>query len=242
MKLTTEDFTLRGSGQVDFALQANLLANVIFSKRFTLSMTDGKDLSDLLPYENEGLLIPVRITGSLMSPMVLPDLATVLSSLTQGKLKQQIGSLLGGKEGEGGSPLNQILGGTSTGSKDQKTSPLGQILGGTSSGGTKGQQSSPLNQILGGPQTSQTSGSTKSPLDAILGGGTQTQQGQTSSPSKSPLDTFLGGTQTQPTGSQKTTSPKSPLDAIFGGQGDTQGQTGTDGQQKESDKSPFKLF
>jgi AsmA protein len=232
MNVMTDDFTLRGSGEANFALQANLLANVIFSKKFTLSMTQGKDLSDLLPYENEGLLIPVRITGSLMKPMVLPDLATLLSALTQGKLKQQIGGLLGGsKEGGKESPLGQILG---TGSKDQSAgSPLQQILGGSQSSGSK----SPLDSVLGTkPAQGQQSSSNIAPLQQILGGSSSSST--PSSSSKNPLQQILGGSQSS--SNQGSSSSKSPLDAIFGGQSDTSNQSGS--QQKESDKSPFKIF
>lgn len=144
MTLHTEDFRFRANGVVDFALQANLEAHVVFSKELTEKMTRGQDLSNKLPYEDGGLHIPVKITGPLTKPRVMPDLATLISALTRGQLSDKVGGLLGGQKG-GSNPLGQILGGqksssSGTSSNSGSSNTLGKIFGGGSQdqGGSEG--------------------------------------------------------------------------------------------------------
>lgn len=149
--LTTDDLILRASGVVGFDYQANLQAHAVFSKNFTERLTNGKDLSDKLPYENGGLHIPVKITGDIRKPSVMPDLGVIISTLTKGQLSDKVGKLLGGKEGkkgDKGNALSQILGGT------EKQSP--------ESGQAQGNQKSifqknPLSGFLEGNQNDQQS-------------------------------------------------------------------------------------
>ncbi|MBI1871022.1 MAG: AsmA family protein [Chlamydiae bacterium] len=98
--LTTADLSLRASGPIDFSFQANLGAHIVFSKELTEKMTQGQDLSNKLPYENGGLHIPVRITGPLSKPVIVPDLGVILSTLTKGELSDKIGGFLRGGKGK----------------------------------------------------------------------------------------------------------------------------------------------
>lgn len=218
MNLTTDDFTLRGSGPVDFDMQANLQTQLVFSKAFTEGLTGGKDLSGKLPYENGGMLIPVRITGSLNNPTVLPDFAAIIGALAKGELGQKLGNLLGGKEGKDG----------------KKSNPLSNLLGGNQNQGTQSSDSGTANT---------TSSSQSSPLGNLLGGN-QSNVGTTntqSAPAKqNPLGNLLGGGQNS---SGQTSQQENPLDALLGGgnnQNSSQSQGSNSEQQQQNSDNPLK--
>lgn len=56
----------------------DLAARLVASPAETAALTDGKDLSAYLPYEEGGLMIPMTIQGSLRRPAVMPDLDRLL--------------------------------------------------------------------------------------------------------------------------------------------------------------------
>lgn len=116
MNLKTQEIILTGNGQVDFNLQSDLNANAIFSKEFTETMTGGTDLSNLIPYRDGGLHLPVKITGPLTKPRVMPDLTTIIAALAKGQLKGGAEKLLKGGVETLTTPLKKplegILGGT----------------------------------------------------------------------------------------------------------------------------------
>jgi len=182
LNLTTEDFTLRGSGTVDFDMQQNLQTTLVFSKQITESLTGGKEMP--LPYENGGLLIPLKLTGLVSSPTVLPDFAAIISALTKGQLGQQLGNLLGGKEGKDGkksNPLSNLLGGQkgqdSQTSGSPQGSPIGNLLGGSQNNANTGASTqsapakqNPLGNLLGSGQNNSGQSQKKSPLGGLFGG------------------------------------------------------------------------
>lgn len=64
--------------QVDFS------ADVLVSAKETDWLTDGKDRSNVLPYENGGLRIPIAIRGPMRKPHVLPDLDVLMQNALNG--------------------------------------------------------------------------------------------------------------------------------------------------------------
>ena len=64
--------------QVDFS------ADVLLSAKETDWLTGGKDRSNVLPYENGGLRIPLSIRGPMRKPLVLPDLDVLLQHALDG--------------------------------------------------------------------------------------------------------------------------------------------------------------
>jgi hypothetical protein len=76
-------------------------------------LTDGKDLSAYLPYEDGGLMVPLTLRGSLRKPDVRPDLDRLLHN-----------ALAGVAGGESGNPLEHLS------DSDRKNVETGlQILG-----------------------------------------------------------------------------------------------------------------
>ena len=62
----------------------DLAARVVASPEESSRLSDGKDLSAFLPYENGGLAIPASIRGSIAKPTVLPDLDALLQNALAG--------------------------------------------------------------------------------------------------------------------------------------------------------------
>lgn len=75
----------------------DLAAQLVASPEETARLTDGKDRSAYLPYENGGLMVPLSIRGPLQKPAVLPDLDRLLRN-----------ALAGATEGGSESPLDAL--------------------------------------------------------------------------------------------------------------------------------------
>jgi hypothetical protein len=136
MTADTDTAKLRGSGTVNFDLNANLKAQAVVSPALTALLMAGKELPDYLPQEEGGIMLPAMITGPLSNPTILPDISELLKAASKGVIKDKIGGLIGGKEGEGKKtmlPIGDILGGGESekteGTKEEGVKPsLKQLL------------------------------------------------------------------------------------------------------------------
>lgn len=72
----------------------DLAGKAVASPEETAQLTGGKDRSDVLPYEDGGLMIPFHIRGSLLNPRVRPDLDIVLKNALGGISSESTGRLL----------------------------------------------------------------------------------------------------------------------------------------------------
>ncbi|MFH0879267.1 MAG: hypothetical protein V2A34_06105 [Lentisphaerota bacterium] len=101
-QLGTTDYVLNASGQAwPFEDKLEMKAQMRMSPTATLKLTGDRDLSDSLPYENGGLVIPVVISGSLKKPTPLPDIEFIIKNLASSTIKKELGGLLkdaGGKD------------------------------------------------------------------------------------------------------------------------------------------------
>jgi len=89
--LSAPDFRLNLTGTVKpLDDQLDLSAQLIASPEETKRLTDGKDLSSYLPYENGGLMIPIAITGSIEKPTILPDFDLLLKNAIAGAVTEQL--------------------------------------------------------------------------------------------------------------------------------------------------------
>ncbi len=83
-------FALAGT-ILPFDDRMDLTARLIASPEETRRLTDGKDRSAYLPYEDGGLMIPLTLRGPLRKPVVLPDLDHLLkNALSGGALPAEI--------------------------------------------------------------------------------------------------------------------------------------------------------
>ena len=74
----------------------DLSGKVVASPEETAQLTGGKDRSDVLPYENGGLMIPFTVRGALSDPQARPDLDFLLKNALAGATSGSSGNLLDG--------------------------------------------------------------------------------------------------------------------------------------------------
>lgn len=74
----------------------DLTGKVVASPEETAQLTGGKDRSDVLPYENGGLMIPFTVRGALSDPQARPDLDFLLKNALAGATSGSSGNLLEG--------------------------------------------------------------------------------------------------------------------------------------------------
>ncbi len=121
-KLGTPDYVLNADGKAyPFDNKLDLKAKLNFSEKATLELTEQKDFSDRLPYENKGLIIPLTLTGSMSKPKVMPDLKTILNKVAGGQVQKALQNLLGAKKKE--RAATDTVG-------EKKSSGLTELLGG----------------------------------------------------------------------------------------------------------------
>jgi hypothetical protein len=84
-RLAMPDYRLHLAGTIlPFDDQLDLAARLVASPAETQRLTDGKDRSAYLPYEDGGLMIPLAIRGPLQKPRVLPNLDALLQNALSG--------------------------------------------------------------------------------------------------------------------------------------------------------------
>lgn len=91
-RLGLPDYRIVLAGAVHpFDDRIDLAARILVSPEETERLTDGKDRSAFLPYEDGGLAIPISIRGSMAKPVVAPDAERLLqNALSGGGLAQEI--------------------------------------------------------------------------------------------------------------------------------------------------------
>ena len=97
-RLGMPGYRLLAAGDVfPFDDRIELAARLLVSPEETAELTGGKDRSNVLPYEDGGLMVPLTVRGSLRDPAVRPDLDRLLRN-----------ALAGIAGGEGESPLDAL--------------------------------------------------------------------------------------------------------------------------------------
>ena len=97
-RLALPDYRLEAAGTIlPFDDRLDLAAKLIASPAETAKLTDGKDRSAYLPYEDGGLMVPLAIRSPLHDPRVVPDLDLLLKN-----------ALAGASDGEAGSVLDEL--------------------------------------------------------------------------------------------------------------------------------------
>lgn len=94
-RLSLPGYRLDVSGAIwPFDDRLDLGAQLVATPEETATLTDGKDLSAYLPYEDGGLMIPLTIRGTLHRPAVLPDLDRLLQNALAGVADGDLGRQL----------------------------------------------------------------------------------------------------------------------------------------------------
>ena len=94
-RLALPDYRLDAAGTIlPFDDRLDLAAKLIASPAETAKLTDGKDRSAYLPYEDGGLMVPLAIRSPLHDPHVAPDLDLLLKNALAGATGDESASLL----------------------------------------------------------------------------------------------------------------------------------------------------
>lgn len=94
-RLAAPRFSITLAGRIlPLQNELDMEARFVLSENETMKLTDGKDRSDVLPYENGGLMIPLTLKGALDSPTVRPDFDLLLKKAARGTARKEIGRQL----------------------------------------------------------------------------------------------------------------------------------------------------
>lgn len=94
-RLAMPDYRLDLAGRLwPFDDRLELAAKVVASPAETARLTDGQELTGILPHENGGLLVPFFVRGSLRDPQVQPDFDRLLQNAVSGEAAENIGRRL----------------------------------------------------------------------------------------------------------------------------------------------------
>lgn len=117
-RLSMAGYRIDAAGSIlPFDDRLDLSGKVVASPEETAQLTGGKDRSDVLPYEDGGLMIPFTVRGSLDDPQARPDLDFLLKN-----------ALAGATSGSGSGTAGELLDGLSK--SDRKNVEKGlEILG-----------------------------------------------------------------------------------------------------------------
>lgn len=90
-RLSLPDYRLHLAGTLlPLEDRMDLAARLVVSPKETARLTDGKDRSAYLPYEDGGLAIPLSIRGPLQRPAVRPDLDRLLQNALSGAVGEDL--------------------------------------------------------------------------------------------------------------------------------------------------------
>lgn len=137
------DYSILGDGWFDLDKNLDLAAKIIMSQAFSGELVGAKHNVVYLTNKDGEVVIPLRVSGQLPHPVVMPDLAVIAQRAATHAAQGKIGELLQ-KKGVGGmlkkNGLGGLLGGlTGDNSNDNDASGSGGSgNGGNSSGGSGG--------------------------------------------------------------------------------------------------------
>jgi hypothetical protein len=106
------DYSIMGDGWFDMDKNINLAARILMSKGFSDELIAAKQNASFLANTDGEIEIPLRITGQLPKPAVVPDVGILAQRAAGHAVQNQLGRLLHGKKGGGaGGLLGGFLGG-----------------------------------------------------------------------------------------------------------------------------------
>jgi len=106
------DYSIMGDGWFDMDKNINLAARILMSKGFSDELIAAKQNASFLANTDSQIEIPLRITGQLPKPAVVPDVGILAQRAAGHAVQNQLGRLLHGKKGGGvGGLLGGFLGG-----------------------------------------------------------------------------------------------------------------------------------
>src|SRR5260370_27968992 len=142
------DYSIMGDGWFDMDKNINLAARILMSKGFSDELIASKHNASFTANSDGRIEIPLRITGQLPKPAVVPDVGILAQRAAGHAVQNQLGRLLRGKKGGGaGGLLGGFLGGGGPAPSGGST-PESQPNGG-STPGAQPTPENPLNTLKG---------------------------------------------------------------------------------------------
>jgi len=129
--MKTADYAMKGDGWFDMDKNVDLIARILLTQQLSNEIIAQKKNVVYLTNSEGQIDIPLRITGQLPKPLIMPDIGDLAQRASQRAVEEQA------QKG-----LNKVLG----------KKGLGGFLGGGGSGGNAGgsnEPSNPLNQLKG---------------------------------------------------------------------------------------------
>jgi uncharacterized protein involved in outer membrane biogenesis len=142
------DYSIMGDGWFDMDKNINLAARILMSKGFSDELIAAKQNASFLANTDGQIEIPLRITGQLPKPAVVPDVGILAQRAAGHAVQNQLGRLLRGKKGGGaGSLLGGFFGGGGGGGSGNGGG--GAPPNGGSTPGAQPTPENPLNTLKG---------------------------------------------------------------------------------------------
>lgn len=130
LKVTSLDYSLLGDGWFDMDRQIDLGARILLSPSFSKELIESRKNVAYLANNDNQVEIPLRVTGQLPKPAVLPDVTVLAQRAASHALSDKLGGFLGKK----GGGLGGLLGGGnngngSSGKPSKSNNPLNELKG-----------------------------------------------------------------------------------------------------------------
>jgi AsmA protein len=125
LDLTAADYSVLGNGWFDMDKNIELTARILLSKAFSSELIAAKHNIAYITDPEQQVEIPLRITGQLPKPVVIPDVTVLAQRAATHAAEREVGKLLGKK----GGALGGLLGGGSGSNPLPSSNPLNQLKG-----------------------------------------------------------------------------------------------------------------
>jgi hypothetical protein len=100
----TADYTILGDGWFDMDKNLDLAARILLSRPFSRQLVAARRNAKYLEAQSGQIEIPLRISGRLPKPAVMPDTGTLARRVGSHAIEDQLGNLLGGNKSGGPAP------------------------------------------------------------------------------------------------------------------------------------------
>jgi len=125
--MKTADYALNGDGWFDMDKNIDLTARILLTQQLTREIVEQKKNVVYVTNSNGQVDIPLRITGQLPKPKVMPDVTELAQRATQRAVQEKGQKALGKALGDKG--LGKFLGGSGSGGGTPPSNPLNQLKG-----------------------------------------------------------------------------------------------------------------
>ncbi len=125
--MKTADYALKGDGWFDMDKNVDMTARILLTQQLTREIIAQKKNVVYVTDNNGEIDIPLRITGQLPKPAIMPDVTELAQRATQHAVQEQGQKAL--EKALGNKGIGKFLGGGSPNGTNQPSNPLNQLKG-----------------------------------------------------------------------------------------------------------------